>query len=163
MIGVNDVKTTNVYFYARLTDVFKVAKAGVYQPVTLNSIETNVGGGFDGTTFTAPVNGIYQFIFHGFSKLEVSGKKIESDMKLSTFLQIYGKNNSGSFAFETVNPKQLISQNTVINTNGGIHQIVALNKSDVVTLTANYDLFSTSTVALVQFTGMLLHQTLLMF
>ena len=63
MIGVNEVKTKNVYFYARLTGTLSVAKKGVYQPIKF-SIGTNVGGAFDGTTFTAPVNGAYHFMFH---------------------------------------------------------------------------------------------------
>ena len=85
VIGINDVKTTNVYFYARLANSIKVARRGYLQLLKFDVIATNVGGAFDGTKFIAPVNGAYQFMFNALAFQNISGGAVISNFRINWY------------------------------------------------------------------------------
>ena len=138
-----------------------MAKVGSLDLVKFDTITVNVGDAFDGATFTAPVNGIYLFMFNAFAFQNVSAGVVVANYRVNTRLQINGKDVDGLSVYVTVEPTKI--PNYTSQDHGGQHNVVVLNKGDTVTMVSANDLYNppnNNASSFVHFTGVLLDQTL---
>ena len=65
------ILNTKVIFSARRTAYDgDFAWANVVGDITFDLVEINIGGGFDGSVFTVPINGVYKMTFTGQSAMK---------------------------------------------------------------------------------------------
>ena len=81
------VLNTKVIFSARRTAYdADISWANVEGDITFDLVEINIGGGFDGSVFTVPINGVYKMTFTGQSAKKQYTYNIVQLFKNGSFL-----------------------------------------------------------------------------
>ncbi|XP_046448162.1 complement C1q-like protein 3 [Daphnia pulex] len=99
MIGTVDVKSTAIYFHAKMTNVYSAALT----TIQFNPIKLNVGTALNPATgiFVAPTPGKYYFAFSGISDSGVKARVLLQMMKTGTADWILVGEGYGDTTFKT--------------------------------------------------------------